>query len=196
MATHIPPIPMQKTLLLVNNFITNTGIFLNNFSNCCETKLSDVSLRINRIEITLSLLEAKLGSIPGLVDVEDSALPDTAPAPTPVSAPAAPAAPAAAAAVPATPTEDGAGEAAASAAAPEPEAEPEPAPEDALPEGMVPANQHPDYSRYFRLQRMGVPDGHIQLRMRNDGVDADILYDPTRLLPAPPPEPEDPEGEG
>ena len=165
MATHIPPIPMQKTLLLVNNFITNTGIFLNNFSNCCETKLSDVSLRINRIEITLSLLEAKLGSIPGLVDVEDSALPDTAPAPTPVSAP-------------------------------EPEAEPEPAPEDALPEGMVPANQHPDYSRYFRLQRMGVPDGQIQLRMRNDGVDADILYDPTRLLPAPPPEPEDPEGEG
>ena len=55
---------MQKTLLLVNNFITNTGIFLNNFSNCCETKLSDVSLRINRIEITLSLLEAKLGSLP------------------------------------------------------------------------------------------------------------------------------------
>ena len=61
---------------------------------------------------------------------------------------------------------------------------------------MIPANQHPDYSRYFRLQRMGVPDGQIQLRMRNDGVDADILYDPTRLLPAPPPEPEDPEGEG
>ena len=37
---------------------------------------------------------------------------------------------------------------------------------------------------------MGVPDPQIQLRMRNDGMDPDVLYDPSRLLPAPPDEPD------
>ena len=48
---------------------------------------------------------------------------------------------------------------------------------------MVPANQHPEFERYFRLQKMGILDKHIQLQMRNDGVDDGILKTPTRPLP-------------
>jgi WASH complex subunit CCDC53 len=60
------PVPIQQTVLLLNNFITNTTIFLCDFADSCEKKISKVSAKINEIEITMAVLEAKLGSIPGL----------------------------------------------------------------------------------------------------------------------------------
>jgi len=64
----LPPIPYKKTVTLVNNFVINTTEFLNKFSYLCEQKLGKVTADIERLEITMNILEAKLASIPGLQD--------------------------------------------------------------------------------------------------------------------------------
>lgn len=64
--SRIKPVTLQKTLLLINNFVVNTSIFLNSFSESCEKKISAVSSKVTELEILLAVLEAKLNSIPGL----------------------------------------------------------------------------------------------------------------------------------
>lgn len=78
--TTVEPLPYKKTLAYVNNFIINTTQFLNRFSYLCETKLNDVSRDIQRLEITMSILEAKLNSIPELEGIVATNL--ATPAPT------------------------------------------------------------------------------------------------------------------
>ena len=41
----IKAMPLQKTILAVNNFVINTTSFLNHFSNNCEHKLAKISGR-------------------------------------------------------------------------------------------------------------------------------------------------------
>lgn len=62
----VEPIPVKKTVAFVNNFIIDTTQFLNRFSYLCEQRLNDVSRKLQRLEVTMALLEAKLNSIPGL----------------------------------------------------------------------------------------------------------------------------------
>eukprot|EP01117_Protostelium_nocturnum_P000323 TRINITY_DN10392_c0_g1_i1.p1 TRINITY_DN10392_c0_g1~~TRINITY_DN10392_c0_g1_i1.p1 ORF type:complete len:317 (-),score=129.50 TRINITY_DN10392_c0_g1_i1:35-985(-) len=62
----IPSTSSSRTVSLVNSFVISTSQFLNKFSFICEKKLSEVSRDIQRLEITMNLLEAKLASIPGL----------------------------------------------------------------------------------------------------------------------------------
>lgn len=57
-------------MAFLNQFIAHTVRFLNRFSTVCEEKLAGLSLRIQQIETTLNILEAKLSSIPGLEDVK------------------------------------------------------------------------------------------------------------------------------
>jgi WASH complex subunit CCDC53 len=64
--SNIGSIPTKKTLMLVNNFITNTVDFMNKFASLCEKKLLAVSTQTQKLEITLNLLEAKLESVPWL----------------------------------------------------------------------------------------------------------------------------------
>ena len=63
--TQAPAINYKRTLAFINHFITNSVRFLNKFSCACEEKLAEVQARVQRLEITLSILEAKLSSIPG-----------------------------------------------------------------------------------------------------------------------------------
>ena len=56
-------VPIQKTILAVNNFIVNTTVFLNNFSSDCEGKFMKISSRITDLETLLMIFEAKLNSI-------------------------------------------------------------------------------------------------------------------------------------
>ena len=62
----VKPLPIQKTILLLNNFILNTTKFLNAFSETCESRISFVSSKATELEILLAVLEAKLNSIPDL----------------------------------------------------------------------------------------------------------------------------------
>uniref|UniRef100_A0A673ZQ35 WASH complex subunit 3 n=1 Tax=Salmo trutta TaxID=8032 RepID=A0A673ZQ35_SALTR len=67
--TKVPAIQQRRVVAYLNQFIVHTVRFLNRFSTVCEEKLASISLRIQQIETTLSILEAKLSSIPGLEDV-------------------------------------------------------------------------------------------------------------------------------
>eukprot|EP00850_Spirogloea_muscicola_P018567 SM000171S03256 [mRNA] locus=s171:306117:308386:- [translate_table: standard] len=92
------PVADQKTLVLVNTFIVNTVQLLNSISGICEDNLAKISRRIQRLDVQLLLLEAKLRSLddqgvgradrqpvtepalhdlPGFTDVQD----DSPPAP-------------------------------------------------------------------------------------------------------------------
>ncbi|XP_041072273.1 WASH complex subunit 3 isoform X3 [Carcharodon carcharias] len=68
--TRVPAIQQKRTVAFLNQFIAHTVRFLNRFSTVCEEKLANLSLRIQQIETTLNILEAKLSSIPGLEDVK------------------------------------------------------------------------------------------------------------------------------
>ena len=94
--TQVNPVPLRKTVLLVNNFVANTVRFLNHFSNTCEEKLTNVSNNISRLEIQLSILEAKLNSIPGLEDVTSASAGQAQAQPQPQAEPSAQPPPAAA----------------------------------------------------------------------------------------------------
>lgn len=67
--TKVPAIQQRRIVGYLNQFIVHTVRFLNRFSTVCEEKLANISLRVQQIETTLCILEAKLSSIPGLEDV-------------------------------------------------------------------------------------------------------------------------------
>ncbi|KAG7225684.1 hypothetical protein INR49_012270 [Caranx melampygus] len=67
--TKVPAIQQRRIVAYLNQFVVHTVRFLNRFSTVCEEKLANISLRIQQIETTLCILEAKLSSIPGLEDV-------------------------------------------------------------------------------------------------------------------------------
>uniref|UniRef100_A0A3P9QIB6 WASH complex subunit 3 n=1 Tax=Poecilia reticulata TaxID=8081 RepID=A0A3P9QIB6_POERE len=67
--TKVPAIQQRRVVAHLNQFVVHTVRFLNRFSTVCEEKLSNISLRIQQIETTLCILEAKLSSIPGLDEV-------------------------------------------------------------------------------------------------------------------------------
>ncbi|CAG02434.1 unnamed protein product, partial [Tetraodon nigroviridis] len=67
--TKVPAIQQRRIVAYLNQFVVHTVRFLNRFSIVCEEKLASISLRIQQIETTLSILEAKLSSIPGLEEV-------------------------------------------------------------------------------------------------------------------------------
>jgi len=148
-------VPHTKTLAYLNNFVINTTQFLNRFSYLCEQKLATVSTHVQRLEITMSILEAKLQSIEGLgaapVSSASSAAPPQAsvapsssqPAATPAAVPAATA-----------------------------------APEPAAVSNVLLNKDAPQYSNYFKMLRLGIPLPQIKMKMKNDGVDPDVLNAP------------------
>ncbi|TMS02907.1 WASH complex subunit 3 [Larimichthys crocea] len=78
--TKVPAIQQRRVVAYLNQFVVHTVRFLNRFSTVCEEKLANISLRIQQIETTLCILEAKLSSIPGLEDVTVDGLSQQKPA--------------------------------------------------------------------------------------------------------------------
>ncbi|XP_014447125.1 WASH complex subunit 3 isoform X5 [Tupaia chinensis] len=58
----VPAIQQKRTVAFLNQFVVHTVQFLNRFSTVCEEKLADLSLRIQQIETTLNILDAKQNS--------------------------------------------------------------------------------------------------------------------------------------
>jgi hypothetical protein len=178
--TMIKKVAIPKTLLLLNNFVANTTNYLNEFSESCEHKISNISVKLTQLEIMLSVLEAKLNSVPGLEAAEDenqhttTPAPAPAPAPAPVSTPTSDASP-----PPPPPTEEGS-----SAPPPPPEIEEDAAPPPPLPapSGVI-ASEHPKFKAYFKMQRLGVPTPHVEAKMSSVGLDPSVLCDPDAILP-------------
>ncbi|XP_023942249.1 WASH complex subunit 3 [Bicyclus anynana] len=62
--TKIAALQQKRTLAFVNHFVFTTVQFLNNFAKKCEQKLMHFERKLEKINATMVLLEARLSSIP------------------------------------------------------------------------------------------------------------------------------------
>ncbi|XP_068443072.1 WASH complex subunit 3 [Clinocottus analis] len=171
--TKVPAIQQRRVVAYLNQFVVHTVRFLNRFSTVCEEKLANISLRIQQIETTLCILEAKLSSIPGLEDVTVDGVSQRPPAQA-----------------------NGLSTAGQSQAdyppartLPPPElaqAAPEPA---ATPKAEAPADdvmtvaKDPRYARYLKMVHVGVPVMAIKNKMVLEGLDPNLLDTPDAPVP-------------
>ena len=162
-----PPQPPSQTLLMANRLLSATAEQLNTFASAAEEKLIAMHHKMLRLETGVKLLEAKLGSLPGGVDAAAGVSSSAGPPP-----PAQPAA--AAAAPPPPPPPEGAAVAAPSAAAPAEEVS-----------TYVKCKDDPRFSKYFRMEKMGVPRPAVAIKLKQEtGFDGSMLDTPD--APAPP----------
>lgn len=163
------PIPHRKTLVMINQFVVTTTRFLNRFANLCDDKLSAVSSDISKLQTTMSILETKLSSVPGLVAAataaDTSAIPDVEPQQPQTQSTPTPS--------PSTAAATSMDTSAASA-----------------PSGP-PAKEDPNYMAYFKLIRLGMPIEQVKLKCQAEGNDPNVLDHPDEpimlALPAPVP---------
>lgn len=175
--TESPPVHYEKTVSMVNTFVLSTVQFVNKFALLAEQKLDEVTKRIQRIDISLAILEAKLNSIQGLEDI-------TAPVDTGTTNVQQPQAQAAggedlpaempdhvvAGMLPPPPTPPVPG--------------PPPPPPDLPADGsMTYVSQHPRYKQFFVMLRVGVPPTQVEQKMRAEGLDSALLHTPEALIP-------------
>ncbi|XP_033101569.1 WASH complex subunit 3-like [Anneissia japonica] len=148
----------KRMLAFLNHFVSHTTRFLNRFSCVCEQKLSDLNLRIQHLETTMNLLEAKLASIPWLEDVDTSqvitAIADDEPSSSGTTT------------LPALPAAETPGVTEPSASA------------------VITVSQDKRYAKFFKMINMGVPAAALRQKARLEGLNPDLLDTPD--APAPP----------
>jgi hypothetical protein len=175
------PASIYPTIALLNNFLVNSHQFLNAFSENVEKKISSVSTKITQLEILLSIVEAKLNSIPDTGDASSTPAQDehktndissslskpntSIPPPPPL---------------PSNPTRDTGNE----------EAQMESdasnvvasAPSSALPEGKVEASNHPSYIPFLKMLKVGVPGPVVANKLQSVGLDPSVVDNPSKLV--------------
>ncbi|KAH9525088.1 WASH complex subunit 3 [Bulinus truncatus] len=169
--TKVEAISQKRTIAFINHFITHTARFLNRFGNVCEEKLEHLHGRLQQLEISLTILEAKLSSIPGLESVtapqsssstpaaqlppENTTVSTSAPAPSSVTA------------NPQPPVQN--------------DAPPPPPPEETKPTNTV--SQDPRYIKFFKMLQFGVPPPAVKGKMAMEGLNPDLLDTPDAPVP-------------
>ncbi|XP_052410802.1 WASH complex subunit 3 isoform X2 [Carassius gibelio] len=166
--TKVPAIQQRKIVAFLNQFIVNTVRFLNRFSTVCEEKLATVSLRIQQIETTLSILEAKLASIPGLEDVTVDGVRSSTETNGPAAAGSHATGPTLGPPVEVSQQ--------AQVAPQEPKA-------DAPAENVMTVAKDPRYARYLKMVQVGVPVMAIKNKMVMEGLDPGLLDTPDAPVP-------------
>ncbi|XP_006979912.1 WASH complex subunit 3 isoform X3 [Peromyscus maniculatus bairdii] len=158
--TKVPAIQQKRTVAFLNQFVVHTVQFLNRFSTVCEEKLADLSLRIQQIETTLNILDAKLSSIPGLEDVTVEV--------SPLSVTAVPS----------------------GSHSESPPEQPQDSTQDSGPqesevssENIVTVAKDPRYARYLKMVQVGVPVMAIRNKMISEGLDPELLEKPDAPVP-------------
>ncbi|KAJ8673320.1 hypothetical protein QAD02_004582 [Eretmocerus hayati] len=161
--TKVPPISQKRTIAFINHFIIQTITFLNKFALSCEEKLFEFENKIQRVEASLAILEARLSSIPELKDHNPVPVNDTQ-----------------------IITKE-------EPVAPEPNVvvddhdEPDQIPEIPQTEetDTYPVSQDPSYAKYFKMVHVGVPKQAVKLKMEQEGLDSSMLETPQKLIPKP-----------
>ncbi|XP_036026007.1 WASH complex subunit 3 isoform X2 [Onychomys torridus] len=158
--TKVPAIQQKRTVAFLNQFVVHTVQFLNRFSTVCEEKLADLSLRIQQIETTLNILDAKLSSIPGLEDVTVEV--------SPISVTTVPSG-------------------SHSESTPE---QPQDSTQDSGPQESEVSSEtirtvakDPRYARYLKMVQVGVPVMAIRNKMISEGLDPELLEKPDAPVP-------------
>jgi len=185
----VEKISPQRLVCFLNHFTAHTVAFLNAFAASCERRLEEVNWRIQRTEATLSVLEAKLSSIPGLDHISAPATTVNTSTQSGVDT-----------TVETTTTSnqlstelidnhamndaclDENSKAPITSAdshslATDGNSPPSPS--------MVRAKDHPSYAKYFRMLHMGVPLQAVlhKCRVENPNLNADVLETPDLMLP-------------
>ncbi|XP_067248048.1 WASH complex subunit 3 [Chanodichthys erythropterus] len=163
--TKVPAIQQRKIVAFLNQFIVHTVRFLNRFSTVCEEKLATVSLRIQQIETTLSILEAKLASIPGLEEVTVDGVRQTS------AETNGPAVDGSRATVP--PVE----------ASQQTQVAPQEPKAEVPAENIMTVAKDPRYARYLKMVQVGVPVMAIKNKMVMEGLDPSLLDTPDAPIP-------------
>ncbi|XP_069847476.1 WASH complex subunit 3 isoform X1 [Dipodomys merriami] len=159
--TKVPAIQQKRTVAFLNQFVVHTVQFLNRFSTVCEEKLSDLSLRIQQIETTLNILDAKLSSIPGLDDVTFEV--------SPVS-------------IPNVTNELHYGTASEQSQQNNTQ-DSGPQESEVSSENILTVAKDPRYARYLKMVQVGVPVMAIRNKMISEGLDPDLLERPDAPVP-------------
>lgn len=169
--TKVPAIQQRRIVAYLNQFVAHTVRFLNRFSTVCEEKLANISLRIQQIETTLCILEAKLSSIPGLEDVTIEGLgqQQTAQANGPINPSQ-------------SQTESPAAGPHQEPAQTTPEASATQKAE-APAENVMTVAKDPRYARYLKMVQVGVPVMAIRNKMVMEGLDPNLLDTPDATMP-------------
>ncbi|XP_072528595.1 WASH complex subunit 3 isoform X2 [Salminus brasiliensis] len=169
--TKVPAIQQRRVVAFLNQFIVHTVRFLNRFSTVCEEKLATISLRIQQIETTLSILEAKLSSIPGLEDVTVDGVSQRAS--TETNGPAVGSSGTAASNVPSSPPE----------APTQGQEGPQEPKKEAVEDNVITVAKDPRYARYLKMVQVGVPVMAIKNKMLLEGLDPSLLDSPDAPVP-------------
>ncbi|XP_059101554.1 WASH complex subunit 3 isoform X1 [Peromyscus eremicus] len=159
--TKVPAIQQKRTVAFLNQFVVHTVQFLNRFSTVCEEKLADLSLRIQQIETTLNILDAKLSSIPGLEDVTVEV--------SPLSVTAVPSG-SHSESTPEQPQQDSTQDSG-------------PQESEVSSENIVTVAKDPRYARYLKMVQVGVPVMAIRNKMISEGLDPELLEKPDAPVP-------------
>ncbi|XP_075795259.1 WASH complex subunit 3 isoform X2 [Pelodiscus sinensis] len=165
----VPAIQQKRTVAFLNQFVVHTVQFLNRFSTVCEEKLSALSLRIQQIETTLNILDAKLSSIPGLEDVKFEV--SSANMNSVTNGP-----------VPQATTDQ-------HSVSVSPQSENSihergQQKTEVAAEHVMTVAKDPRYARYLKMVQVGVPVMAIRNKMISEGLDPDLLETPDALVPA------------
>ncbi|XP_014732540.1 PREDICTED: WASH complex subunit CCDC53 isoform X2 [Sturnus vulgaris] len=166
--TKVPAIQQKRTVAFLNQFVVHTVQFLNRFSTVCEEKLSALSLRIQQIETTLNILDAKLSSIPGLEDVKFEV--SSANVNSVTNGPMAQAA-----------TDQQTAESPQSGNNTQEEGLQK---TEVVTENVITVAKDPRYARYLKMVQVGVPVMAIRNKMISEGLNPDLLETPDAPVPA------------
>ncbi|XP_006141458.1 WASH complex subunit 3 isoform X4 [Tupaia chinensis] len=158
--TKVPAIQQKRTVAFLNQFVVHTVQFLNRFSTVCEEKLADLSLRIQQIETTLNILDAKLSSIPGLDNVTLEV--------SPLSV---------------TSVTNGSYSEATSEQSQNSTQDSGQQESEVSAENILTVAKDPRYARYLKMVQVGVPVMAIRNKMISEGLDPDLLERPDAPVP-------------
>ncbi|XP_012265330.1 WASH complex subunit 3 [Athalia rosae] len=156
--TKVPPIHQKRTITLVNHFIIHTVTFLNKFALCCEERLFEFENKLQKVEASLEILESRLSSIP-----ETHSKPETE-----------------------------------SVSNIDSKNEREDVPKADLPTVVEaptaevsgkekintrPICEDPEYAPFFKMLRVGVLAENVKLKMKENGLDPQMLDNPDHMVP-------------
>nr|XP_028601884.1 WASH complex subunit 3 isoform X1 [Podarcis muralis]XP_028601885.1 WASH complex subunit 3 isoform X1 [Podarcis muralis]XP_028601886.1 WASH complex subunit 3 isoform X1 [Podarcis muralis] len=167
--TKVPAIQQKRTVAFLNQFVVHTVQFLNRFSTVCEEKLSALSLRIQQIETTLNILDAKLSSIPGLEDVKFEVSSTSVNSVTNGPVPQVSVDPQSTNVSPQL--EQSTGHEMAQQKT------------EGATENIITVAKDPRYARYLKMVQVGVPVMAIRNKMISEGLNPDLLETPDAAVP-------------
>ncbi|XP_037805563.1 WASH complex subunit 3 [Lucilia sericata] len=152
--TQLPPLHQKRVLAFVNHFLISSCGFLNDFAVQCETKFIELERKLQKVEAALTIIEAKLASIP---DVEKETEPTT------------------------FAKEENNKETSVETIV---ETEPTPEQQQQVDSIKgIKVSEHEAYKKFFKMLQVGVPAQAIKIKMQVEGLDCSMLDNPNAIIP-------------